>query len=139
MNAPMEELVVGDLLAKGMRIMTLPSGQRVLRAGDGKQYNDVAEARLSSWRENGRAVQGTNLERMASGRAPIGNDGQSINLHHMIQTQTGPIAEVTQTFHRQNSGKIHINTNDIPSGIDRANFDAWRASYWRNRASTWRQ
>jgi hypothetical protein len=41
----MEELVVGDLLAKGMRIVTLPSGQRVLRAADGKQYNDVAEVR----------------------------------------------------------------------------------------------
>ncbi|UQW71985.1 DUF6861 domain-containing protein [Pseudomonas avellanae] len=49
---------------------------------------------MTTWRERGKLVQGTNLERMASGRAPIGVDGESINLHHMIQTQSGGIAEL---------------------------------------------
>ncbi|RPD83003.1 hypothetical protein EGK75_13745, partial [Neisseria weixii] len=77
----------------------------------------------------------TNLELMKMGRAPIGPDGKPINLHHMIQTQNGPIAEVTQTFHQKNSAIIHINTgNNIPSGINRVEFNKWRANYWTNRA-----
>jgi A nuclease of the HNH/ENDO VII superfamily with conserved LHH len=76
----------------------------------------------------------TNLQRMQKGVAPIGPDGQSINLHHMIQTQDGAIAEVTQTFHQQNYGALHINPNTIPSGIDRDAFDAWKRQYWIARA-----
>ncbi|WP_081069546.1 hemagglutinin repeat-containing protein [Burkholderia stagnalis] len=77
----------------------------------------------------------TNLELMEAGRAPIGPDGRPINLHHMLQSNDGPIAEVTQTFHQQNSSTIHINSGtDIPSGINRSQFDGWRAKYWENRA-----
>ncbi len=77
----------------------------------------------------------TNLELMEAGRAPIGPDGQPINLHHMLQSNDGPIAEVTQTFHQQNSSTIHINSGtDIPSGINRSQFNSWRSSYWVNRA-----
>jgi filamentous hemagglutinin len=110
------------------------NGNRVYQRND--QFDP---GQVSTWRENGQFVQGTNLERMASGRAPIGNDGRPINLHHMTQTQGGAIAEVTQTFHQQNFGTIHINTGSLPSGINRAEFDAWRADYWRNRAGTWGQ
>ncbi len=77
----------------------------------------------------------TNRELMQAGRAPIGPDGKSINLHHMIQKQDGPIAEVTQTFHQQNFRAIHINTGGIPSGINRSQFNSWRRSYWINRAN----
>ena len=77
----------------------------------------------------------TNLELMQSGRAPIGPDGNPINLHHMTQSQTGPIAELTQTFHQKNSSTIHINGSDIPSGINRAEFSIWRRDYWKNRAN----
>jgi filamentous hemagglutinin len=76
----------------------------------------------------------TNTERMANGLAPLGPDGKSINLHHMIQTADGPIAELTQTFHKSNHRVIHINPSSIPSGIDRREFDAWRARYWIERA-----
>jgi A nuclease of the HNH/ENDO VII superfamily with conserved LHH len=71
---------------------------------------------------------------MQMGRAPIGPDGESLNLHHLLQTQDGPLAEMTQTFHQQNSSIIHINPNTIPSGINRPVFDAWRQQYWMNRA-----
>lgn len=77
----------------------------------------------------------TNLELMQSGRAPIGPDGNPINLHHMTQSQAGPIAELTQTFHQKNSSTIHVNTGDIPSGINRAEFSIWRRDYWKNRAN----
>jgi RHS repeat-associated protein len=76
----------------------------------------------------------TNVERMQSGLAPVGPDGESINLHHMLQTADGPIAEVSQTFHQENSSVIHINPNTTPSGIDRAEFGAWRREYWKLRA-----
>lgn len=72
---------------------------------------------------------------MEAGIAPIGPNGKSINLHHMIQTNDSAISEVTQTFHQQNSKVIHINPNTIPSGINRAEFNTWKKNYWINRAN----
>jgi hypothetical protein len=80
----------------------------------------------------------TNLQRMERGLAPIGPDGKSINLHHMTQTADSPIAELTATFHQQNSRVIHVNPNTVPSGINRAEFNRWRSSYWRARANDFR-
>jgi filamentous hemagglutinin len=77
----------------------------------------------------------TNKQLMEQGYAPYGPDGNKINLHHMTQTQNGAIAEMTQTFHQQNSGTIHINTGNLPSGINRSQFDRWRKQYWSNRAN----
>lgn len=77
----------------------------------------------------------TNLQLMEKGRAPIGHDGKPINLHHMTQRHDGPIAEVTQSFHKDNSKIIHINDNSIPSGINRNQFNQWRSYYWKNRAN----
>lgn len=51
------------------------------------------------------------------------------------RAKDSPIAEVTQTFHQQNSKVIHINLNTSPSGIDRPEFNNWRSFYWMNRAS----
>jgi len=77
----------------------------------------------------------TNLELMQSGRAPVGTDGKPVNLHHMLQKQDGPIAEVTQSFHKDNHSVIHINDNSIPSGINRSEFNKWRSDYWKQRAN----
>lgn len=90
---------------------------------------------ISSWKVKGKTVTGTNVERMASGRAPIGYDGKTINLHHLTQTQSEAIAEVTQSFHQKNYSTIHINTGELPSGINRGAFDTWRENYWINRAN----
>jgi hypothetical protein len=76
----------------------------------------------------------TNLQRMEKGLAPLDSNGQPINLHHMLQTPDGPIAEMTQSFHQENSSTIHINSNKIPSGIDRSQFNSWKRQYWINRA-----
>jgi hypothetical protein len=76
----------------------------------------------------------TNIQRMKKGRAPIGLDGNPINLHHMLQSNDSAIAEVTQSFHQKNTKVIHINPNSFGSGIDRRAFDAWKSSYWRSRA-----
>jgi filamentous hemagglutinin len=76
----------------------------------------------------------TNLELMKSGKAPKGPDGESVNLHHMIQTKKGGIAEITQEMHQKKTKIIHINPNSMGSGIKRSAFDTWREAYWKNRA-----
>jgi hypothetical protein len=77
----------------------------------------------------------TNLERMADGDAPLGPDGKPVNLHHTIQTNSSPIAELAQTMHVSNRRVVHVNRppKDFPSGIDRPGFDRWREQYWRRR------
>jgi RHS repeat-associated protein len=77
----------------------------------------------------------SNLQRMREGLAPIGPDGKSIHLHHTIQTSDSPLAEMTATFHQQNSRIIHINSKATPSDIDRPAFDVFRRDYWINRAT----
>ncbi|ALS35673.1 hypothetical protein ABID30_001114 [Enterococcus rotai] len=76
----------------------------------------------------------SNLQRMEQGLAPLGPDGNPINLHHMTQRDISSIAEVEQSFHQSNSKTIHINPNSVPSGIDRKSFNKWRSDYWKNRA-----
>lgn len=92
----------------------------------------------TGWREGGKVITGSNAERMASVRAPIGVDGKSVNLHHMTQTQSGPIAGMTQTFHQANSATIHINPNTIPSGIYGAAFEKWKVQYWQQQSADFR-
>ena len=79
----------------------------------------------------------TNLKRMQQGLAPMGPDDLPVNLHHMLQTQDGPIAEITQSLHlgQGSYGVLHINGNDVPSGIDRDAFAAWKTGYWKSRAA----
>jgi HNH/ENDO VII superfamily nuclease len=76
----------------------------------------------------------TNLQQMQLGNAPYGSDGQRINLHHMLQTDEGPLAEMTQTFHQNNKDAIHINPSSMPTGIDRGSFRNWKRQYWKQRA-----
>jgi filamentous hemagglutinin len=76
----------------------------------------------------------TNLQRMQRGRAPIGADGKEINLHHTIQRQGYPMAEVSGSFHKKYHGTIHVNPSTIPSGIPRNVHANWREKYWVERA-----
>jgi hypothetical protein len=72
---------------------------------------------------------------MKAGLAPIGKDGKSIELHHLLQTNDSSIAEMTNTFHKSNHSAIHINPNTIPSGINRSEFGTWKSNYWKHRAN----
>ena len=76
----------------------------------------------------------TNLERMQKGYAPIGPDGKPVNLHHVDQTMTGPVQEMTQTIHQQNYIELHQNTGQAASQIDRNAFGVWRSDYWATRS-----
>jgi hypothetical protein len=80
----------------------------------------------------------TNLKRMQQGLAPMGPDDLPVNLHHMLQTQDGPIAEISQSLHlgKESFGILHANYGSgIPSGIDRDAFSAWKSQYWKDRAA----
>lgn len=77
----------------------------------------------------------SNIERMSSGLAPIGYDGYSVEIHHMDQTDTGAVVEMQRTVHKSNYDKIHSNTGQYPSEINRPEFNKWRNLYWKWRSS----
>ena len=78
-----------------------------------------------------------NQGRMQEGKAPIGNDGKSVELHHDGQTQNGPVKEMTQTDHRggDNFAKNHSNTGQQPSQIDRKAAAKTRREHWKNKTN----
>ena len=99
------------------------------------QRNDLFDPmQVSSWKRNGKTVTGMNIERMADGHAPIGYDGKSVNLHHLLQTPDGPIVEVSNNFHKQYYSTIHMNTGKSPSLINRNEFNKCASKYWMNRS-----
>jgi filamentous hemagglutinin len=73
---------------------------------------------------------------MAQGKAPIGNDGKPVELHHVPQTQDGVLTPMTRKDHREgdNFKKNHSNTGQAPSNIDRAKFKSQREKYWKDKA-----
>lgn len=91
------------------------------------QRDDLIDPRLVT---NGR----TNLERMSGGNAPYGPDGERVELHHMLQTESGPLAEVSGTFADRYKSTIHINPNAWGTGIGRNSFKTYRRAYWQHRA-----
>ena len=76
----------------------------------------------------------TNVQRMEQGLAPIGRDGKSVNIHHIDQTNSGPVMEITATEHQQNYSNLHTNIGQEPSQIDRNAFSSWRKEYWQWRS-----
>ena len=50
-----------------------------------------------------------NIDRMLSGKAPIGTDGKSVNLHHVNGIKTDPLnyIELTRTEHYANFKSLH--------------------------------
>ncbi len=76
----------------------------------------------------------TNLQKMETGYAPIGPDGEKIVLHHGLQTDAGPLFEMTQKFHNDNRSTIHINPPSYGSAINRGRFDRLRSRYWMERS-----
>lgn len=76
----------------------------------------------------------TNLERMKRGRPPLGDDGQPLEVHHLLMSNDGPVVELTNSLHKKHHKTVHINDNKTGSGISRPEFDGWRVSWWQHRA-----
>jgi hypothetical protein len=85
----------------------------------------------------------TNVERMEEGLAPIGSDGKSMEIHHLIQSDDGSFAEVSYTFHKENYATIHIyygkDKKPVDLQVDRDWFDSFRADYWKSRANDFKE
>nr|WP_308428678.1 HNH/ENDO VII family nuclease [Providencia thailandensis] len=93
----------------------------------------------------------TNIQRMQKGRAPIGKDGYEINLHHVTQTEPGPMAEILSSTHSSYDRTLHMYSNQwdktwvgpdgirrtynsAPPTMDRRPFNNWKKKYWKERA-----
>ena len=81
----------------------------------------------------------SNLQLMKSGRPPIGNDGKPIELHHVIQKESGPMVEIRETTHREYHHQLHgmrgngeSFRNDPTLSKQYKNF---RRAYWKWRAA----
>lgn len=79
----------------------------------------------------------TNIQRMQKGLAPIGHDGKSVNIHHIDQTDDGPVVEISATEHSKHTKILHDNTGQKPSQINRSEFNKWRYRYWKWRSQYW--
>jgi hypothetical protein len=77
----------------------------------------------------------TNIQRMEKGLAPEGYDGKPVNIHHIDQTNNGPVMEISGSSHQQGYSNLHQNTGQAPSQINRTDFNAWRTDYWKWRAN----
>lgn len=113
----------GDVSGKRWSRFTMFQGTKVF------QRDDLIDPNAKDKR--GR----TNLQRMKQGLAPLGPDGRSVNLHHLIQSEKGSIAEVSDTMHKRYDRVLHINPKSTPSGIDRKQFGTWKRGYWQQRAN----
>lgn len=74
----------------------------------------------------------SNIDRMKMGLAPIGKDGNPINLHHMKQQKNGTLVEMSASEHREHSALLHRYSR--VSEIDREEFDLLKKPYWKMRA-----
>ncbi|MBQ9042755.1 MAG: HNH/ENDO VII family nuclease [Eggerthellaceae bacterium] len=80
----------------------------------------------------------TNLQRMMDGDAPIGNDGKPIQLHHVLQKESGPMAEVREVTHREYKRTLHglvSSGNSFRNNPDlKKQYNNFRRAYWIWRA-----
>ena len=80
----------------------------------------------------------TNLQRMMDGDAPIGNDGKPVQLHHVLQQESGPMAEVREITHREYKRTLHGlvgRGNSFRNNPDLVKqYNNFRSAYWKWRA-----
>ena len=80
----------------------------------------------------------TNLQIMKKGNAPIGNDGKPIQLHHVLQIESGPMVEVREMTHKEYHRILHGLVGDGNSFRHdkslKKQYDNFKRKYWRWRA-----
>ena len=78
----------------------------------------------------------TNEERIERGLAPIGKDGNLIELHHIGQHQDSPLAELTFKEHRcdGNYSILHDRTMATEVHGEGNTWQQQRQDYWKSRA-----
>ncbi|MDE6045153.1 MAG: HNH/ENDO VII family nuclease [Helicobacter sp.] len=77
----------------------------------------------------------TNMQRAELGKAPIANNGERYELHHVGGQQDSPLAELTTSEHRgENQYTILHETGKESEVLHGNNFREVRQSYWKARA-----
>ena len=80
----------------------------------------------------------TNLELMQSGNAPYGTDGKPIELHHILQKESGPMVEIREMTHREYKKQLHgLRGPGESFRNDRTllrQYNNFRKAYWKWRA-----
>lgn len=86
--------------------------------------------------ENDQPIYETNRERIAKGRAPLDENGNPIQLHHIGQHADSPLAELTFEEHRCNGNDtiLHDKTKETEAHGEGNTWDRERQDYWKARA-----
>lgn len=80
------------------------------------------------------AMGRTNKERAEMGLAPLNQEGNPIELHHIGQHPDSPLAELTPDEHRGKGNDTILHDKTKSSEIDRQAFAVERSEHWRSRA-----
>lgn len=85
----------------------------------------------------------TNLQLMEEGRPPISNDGRPVQLHHVIQKESGPVVEIREVTHREYKKTLHGLVGNGGSfrndPIRSKQFNNFRSAYWKWRADEYKR
>lgn len=85
----------------------------------------------------------TNIQLMESGKAPIGSDGKPIQLHHILQKESGPMVEIKETTHSEYHRILHGLIDDGGSfrhdELLSKQYKNFRKKYWRWRAQQYKK
>lgn len=80
----------------------------------------------------------TNIQRMQKGLPPIGNDGKPVQLHHILQKESGPMAEVREITHTEYHtilhGLISKGNSFRNNPVLEKQYKNFRRKYWKWRA-----
>jgi hypothetical protein len=102
------------------------------------QARDIFDpAKRSSWQDpvTGQWKRGSNVQRMADGLAPIGRDGKSVNLHHLLQQEPGALAEVPSSLHSKLPHKMRGAGESFRNDpVLKQQYEDFRGEYWRMRS-----
>ena len=80
----------------------------------------------------------SNIERMQAGNAPLGNDGNPIQLHHILQKEKGSVVEIREITHHEYYKILHglvCNGESFRNDpVLKKQFNNFRSTYWKWRA-----
>lgn len=72
----------------------------------------------------------TNLQLLSESLAPIGADGESMELHHLTRRHPGALVLMTQAFHQEHTTLLHLRSErhmrQPTHSVDRAIFASWK-------------
>jgi hypothetical protein len=78
----------------------------------------------------------SNMDRMATGLAPIDENGDSVNLHHIGQKENSPLAELPDRVHKEYDAILHDKTISTEVHGPGNRWNEQKSQYWQERART---